>query len=64
MEYQIRSSLKKPTASEAMQLLSLQVREALSAGAQLVGGVCVVFDPSGEKPGFLAFQAILMPVAA
>lgn len=61
MEYQILSSLKTPSALEAMQLLSLQVREAMSAGGQLVGGVCVTFNPAGDQSGYLAFQAMLIP---
>ncbi len=66
MEYQILSSLRTPSAIEAMHLLELHVNEAMKSGAQLVGGASVTYceaEEDGSKAGYAAFQAVLMPVA-
>lgn len=63
MKYRILSSLRTSSSFDAQRILENNVQEALGAGAQLVGGVSVVFGVPNEagKPGYEAFQAVMVP---
>lgn len=63
MKYEVVTSLRTPSAIEAMRILEANVQNALAMGGQLVGGVSVTYgaDCVGGQPGYDAFQAVMMP---
>lgn len=61
MKYEIVSSPRAPSAIEAMRILETNVQNAIAMGGQLVGGVSVTYCSASEKPGYDAFQAVMMP---
>jgi hypothetical protein len=64
MPYEVLSGGPAKTAAELVIALQQRVNQAVNAGAELSGGVRVVF---GRAPGFLetyaheAFQAVTYP---